>query len=337
MKRLAVVLAVGLIPVVWGVLVARSNGESGGAVKKHETGATEKLTAGDHQRSILVGQRERRYRVHVPKNYEPAKSVPVIIAYHGGGGNPVNMIRMSGLSDKSEREGFVVVYPFGTGKLDDYLLTFNGGGCCGYAMENKIDDVEMTRMLLDDLASVVNVDADRVYATGMSNGGMVSYLVASELSDRIAAIGPVGGPMMTEACRPSRPVSVIHFHGTADENAPFNGGYGKGFMGGKGVTNFKSVEHSINAWIKANQCSTTPTVEALPDQVDDGMKVTRKTWSGGRDNSEVVLVEIDDGGHTWPGQEPPLWSLGKSTKDISANDLMWEFFKKHPRSGRATN
>lgn len=266
----------------------------------------------------------------MPAKYDATKPTPVIIAYHGGGANPESMVRLSGLNEKSEQAGFMVVYPFGTGRLEDHLLTFNGGECCGYAMQNKIDDVAFTRALLDDLAAVTNLDASRVFATGLSNGGIMSHYVASELSDRIAAIAPVGGPLMMEAPSAKRPVSVIHFHGTNDDFAPFKGGFGKGALGRAGITEFRSVEHTIQSWIKANGCKPEPEVVALPDKADDGMKCTRKTWSGGKDGSEVVLIEIENGGHTWPGKEPIVALLGKSTKDISANDLMWEFFQKHP-------
>ena len=210
------------------------------------------------------------------------------------------------------------------------MLTYNGGECCGYAMQNKIDDVAFTRALLDDLALVTSLDPQRVFATGLSNGGIMSHYVASALSDRIAAIAPVGGPLMMEACHPHRAVSVIHFHGTNDEFAPFKGGFGKGALGRAGITEFRSVEHTIQSWIKANGCKPEPEVVALPDKADDAMKCTRKTWSGGKDGSEVVLIEIENGGHTWPGKEPIVALLGKSTKDISANDLMWEFFQNHP-------
>jgi polyhydroxybutyrate depolymerase len=289
-----------------------------------------RLTAGEHTRTITVGDLQRRYRVHVPKKYDPANPTPVVLVFHGGGGNPESMVRLTGMNAKSDEAGFIVVYPFGTGKLADALLTFNGGGCCGYAMDNKVDDVAFTRTLLDDLATVVSVDTNRVFATGLSNGGIMSHYVASELSDRIAAIAPVGGPLMMDAPNAKRPVSIMHFHGTGDEFAPFKGGFGKGPLGRAGITEFRSVDHTIQSWVKANGCKPEPEVVALPDKADDGMKCTRKTWSGGKDGSEVVLIEIENGGHTWPGNEPIVAMLGKSTKDISANDLMWEFFQKHP-------
>jgi polyhydroxybutyrate depolymerase len=132
--------------------------------------------------------------------------------------------------------------------------------------------------------------------------------------------------MGTETCEPKRPVPVLHFHGSDDRNAPFAGGKGQGISG----TDFYSVEHSIQAWVKANGCERTPIVAKSPDTAQDGTTITRKTYGAGQDGSEVVLVIIEGGGHTWPGQEPRLRLLGKSTKNISANKLMWEFFQKHP-------
>lgn len=288
--------------------------------------AADPLGPGDHTSTLTVGDLNRSYLVHVPPNYDSKKPTPVVLAFHGGGGNADSMVVFSGLNKKADAAGFIVVYPNGTGRLENRLLSFNGGNCCSYAMNNKIDDVEFTRKLLDDLAKSANIDPKRVFATGMSNGGIMSYLLASELSDRIAAIAPVGGPMGTETCNPKRPVSVIHFHGTDDEHAPFKGGKGKGVSG----TEFYSVEHSIQAWVKANGCELEPVVTKFTDTAKDGTTVTRKTYGGGKDGSEVVLVVIEGGGHTWPGQEPRLKALGKSTKNISANDLMWDFFVKHP-------
>ena len=283
------------------------------------------LGPGDRTRTLTVGDLKRSYLVHIPPKYDSKKPTPVVLAFHGGGGNADGMIVFSGLDKKADAAGFIVVYPNGTGLLKK-VLTFNGGNCCGYAMTNKIDDVEFTRKVLDDLAGSATIDPKRVFATGMSNGGIMSYRLASELSDRIAAIAPVGGPMGTETCKPKRPVSVIHFHGTDDGHAPFKGGKGKGPSG----TDFYSVEHSIRAWVEANGCEKEPVVTKFPDKAKDGTTITRKTYGSGKDGSEVVLVVIEGGGHTWPGQEPRLKALGKSTKNISANDLMWEFFEKHP-------
>lgn len=299
---------------------------------QHEPNAGE-LDAGDHLRVVHVGDLQRRYRVHVPHSYDAQRPTPVVLAFHGGGGNPESMIRLSGLNKKSDEARFIIVYPYGTGR-DDRRLTFNAGNVGGYAKRKSIDDVGFTRALLDDLAGVVNVDRNRVFATDISNGAMMAYRVASELSDRIAAIAPVAGPMGTESCRPEHPVPVIHFHGTADELAPFEGGKGKGVAAVPAFLRpeFYSVKHSIRAWVEANGCDNKPNEKQLPDKSDDGMRVTRKTWAHGRNGSEVVLIKIEGGGHTWPGREPVVSFLGESTKDISANDLIWEFFEKHAKS-----
>lgn len=294
-----------------------------------------KLVQGDSLRTVKVGDLQRRYRVHVPKSYDASSPAPVIIGFHGGGGNPESMIMLSGLNQKSDEAGFIVVYPYGLGRELDRGLTFNGGGCCGYAHQRKIDDIGFVKAMLDDLQRAGNIDGNRIYATGISNGGIMTYYVASELSDRIAAIAPVAGPMMTDTCKPKRPVPVMHFHGTGDKLAPFNGGKGKGSPGVPAFIRpeFNSVEHSIKNWVKANGCNSRPQVQALPDKAKDGMRVIRKTWSDGKNGSEVILFEIENGGHTWPGMKPVSNILGRSTMDISANDLMWEFFQEHTLKG----
>ena len=311
--------------------------EFAGAIVESMRSSTPKestdIAPGNTIRTVDVGKRKRRYLVHIPPKYNAESRTPVVIAFHGGGGNPESMIRLSGLSAKADEAGFVVVYPYGSGTEGNRNLTFNAGNVGGYAMRKNVDDVGFTKQLLADLATLVNIDRGRVYATGMSNGGMMAYRVASELSHLFAAVAPVAGPMGTETCQSSQPVSVIHFHGTADELAPFKGGKGKGAPGVPAAhrPNFFSVDHSIQAWVKANGCNRVPKVESLPDIADDGMRATRKTWGNGKDGAEVVLVEIGGGGHTWPGQDAPAGFLGKSTKDICANDLMWEFFQKHAR------
>jgi len=288
--------------------------------------ADERLGPGDHTRTVRVGDLERSYRVHVPPPTTTEKPVPVVLAFHGGGANAANMAVFSGLDDKADEAGFIVVYPEGTGRLAR-MLTFNAGACCGHAAATNVDDVAFTRALLDDLATVADIDERRVYATGMSNGAMMAYRLASELSDRIAAIAPVAGPMGTDECQPDRPVPVIHFHGDADEFAPFAGGRGRGLSG----TDFHSVEHSVDAWVEANGCNPTPTTTSIDDREEDGTTVKIAHHDAGRDGAEVVLVIIEGGGHTWPGREPRLRALGRATREISANDMMWEFFERHPR------
>ncbi len=283
------------------------------------------LDPGDHTRSIRLERRTRTYHIHIPPSYDGSRPFPVVLAFHGGLSRGQSMIHDCGLNEKADDAGFIVVYPNGTSQYGR-LLTWNAGNCCGYAMRHKVDDVGFVRKLLDDLGATTSIDYQRVYATGYSNGAMMCYRLASELSDRIAAIAPVAGPMGTVACSPKRPVPLIHFHGTHDQWAPYRGGR---VDFGLSTVHFFSVEHSIRVWVKVDGCPEEPVVADEPDRADDGMTVERRTYGPGKNGAEVILMVIKGGGHTWPGRAPPHAHLGKSTKDISANDLMWEFFEKH--------
>lgn len=283
---------------------------------------SEPLGPGDHTRTIEMGQQKRSYLVHVPKEHDRKKPAPVVLALHGAGMNGSMMVWFSGLNKNSDKEGFVVVYPSGTGA--GQFLTWNAGGFKGKAAEGRPDDVGFIGRLLDDLGTVVQVDEKRVYACGMSNGGMMCYRLAAELSDRIAAIAPVAGTLAIDESKPKRPVPVIHFHGSKDNIVPYAMPKGKSpFM------KLKGVDESVQTWVKLNGCDEKPETDVLSKDGDE-MKVTRTTYGGGKDGAEVVLIVIDGGGHTWPGQQPPVSFIGKSARNISANDLMWEFFQKHP-------
>jgi polyhydroxybutyrate depolymerase len=233
------------------------------------------------------------------------------------------MVPFCQMSKKSEDAGFIAVYPNGTGPVGIFL-TWNAGGLHGRMAEGKANDVKFVGSLLDDLATVVNIDPKRVYATGMSNGGMMCYRLAAELPDRIAAIAPVAGTMAVAEAKPNRPVPVMHFHGKADRIVPFGGPNGT-----PKFLSFKSVEETVEIWAKINGCRGEPVVEQPEDKAEDETTVTKKTYSPKESGAEVILVEIDGGGHTWPGVEPPVRFIGKSTKDISANDMIWEFFQRH--------
>jgi polyhydroxybutyrate depolymerase len=179
------------------------------------------------------------------------------------------------------------------------------------------------KQIVDELAKDLWIDQNRIHACGLSNGGMMSYRLASELSDRIASIAIVAGTVALEDCKPKRPVPVLHIHGTADNIVPFQ-------MTEKNMPPFmkvKTVQDSIKLWVKLNGCTEQPEVEQVSKP--DDLKVVRKRHNNGKNGSEVILVEVEEGGHTWPGMPPPLKVFGKSAK-VSANDMIWDFFQKHP-------
>ncbi len=278
------------------------------------------VPSNDHQESIIVDGRTRTYTVHVPTKTTPPTSLVIVL--HGGGGNDDNAERMTGMSAKADKEGFVVAYPNGSGRLEDKILTWNSGNCCGYALDQKIDDVKFISMLIDQMVATYKIDPKRVYVTGISNGGMMSYKLACELANKIAAIAPVAGALNIE-CKPSQTVSVIAFHGTSDQHVLYAGGKPK-VQADNHERVDQSVEYAISFWVKQDGCGTTP-------QKTEKGNVVSEIYSGCKSNTAVELYTIKGGGHAWPGGVGGTFFADAPTKEISATEVMWEFFAKHPK------
>ncbi len=285
----------------------------------------EPLKPGDVTRELAVDERERTFLIHVPPKYDKSKPTPLVVAYHGLGLPASMMPSYTNLDATADKYGFIVVYPAGI------TLSWNAGARKGPLAEARADDVKFTRAMLDDLEKVLNIDKRRVYATGMSNGGMLCYKLANEVSDRFAAIAPVSGTMTYSEITSKRAVPVIHFHGTDDGVVGYD--QKREMLGG--LVYVASAPDTIAAWVKFDGCKAKPVETEMPDKEKDGTTVTKIDFGTGRDGSEVVLYTIKGGGHTWPGVTPPAKQLsdrflGLATFDISANELMWEFFAKHP-------
>ena len=312
-----IVLAV----ILMGIATAVSSGQESSA--KSDDSKVEQLGPGDHVRTLVVDNLGRTAIVHVPPKYDPERPTPVVLALHGAAMSGRVMALFCGLNETADEKGFIVVYPYGTGIGP--LLTWNAGAFVE-EIASQADDVKFINKLLDDVGLVCRVDPKRVYACGMSNGGMMCYRLAADLSNRIAAIAPVGGTMAIGDVHPQRPVSVIHFHGTLDPLVPYDMGLGKPQM----FLRLRSVEESVQAWVKLNGCDAMPTETDVLSKADDELKVVRQIFGPGNEGSEVVAVTVEGGGHTWPGQKPPVKFIGKSTMSVSANELLWAFFEKHP-------
>jgi polyhydroxybutyrate depolymerase len=253
----------------------------------------------------------------------PSLPAPLVLALHGAAMNAGMMAAFSGMNPEADKAKFIVVYPNGTG-LADTLLVWNSGGL-GPERKNP-DDVAFIRLLLDAMARELKVAPKRVYVAGLSNGGMMAYRLALEMPDRLAAIAAVGGTLIQADAHLARAVPAIHFHGTADRIVPYDGPNAKR----QGPMNFLSVPATIKTWVKWTGCPETPIIREVPDQFQDGTRVRISTYGPGQEKAEVVLVEVIGGGHTWPGQQPAFSIIGKSTREISANQMIWTFFQKHP-------
>ncbi|HXZ48485.1 MAG TPA: PHB depolymerase family esterase, partial [Usitatibacter sp.] len=238
------------------------------------------------------------------------------------GGNAANAARMSGMDAEADREGFIAAYPNGTGPLRNILLTWNTWQCCGRALEENADDVGFVRALVGQVERDYPVDRKRIYATGMSNGGMMAYRVGCELADVFAAIAPVAGALDTDDCRPAARVSVIAFHGTADQHVLFEGGAPRQSLDRHKRVD-KSVAYAIDFWKRRDGC------EGEPARRREG-SVTHEAYSCA-DGTAVELYAIEGQGHAWPGGEKGRPTADAPTTEISATDLMWNFFARHPK------
>jgi polyhydroxybutyrate depolymerase len=230
---------------------------------------------------------------------------------------------MTGFTEKAKQENFIVVYPEGSGRLRRGLFTWNAGHCCGYAMENKVDDVGFIDTLIDDLSKRYPIDDKRIYVTGMSNGAMMSHRLGIELSHRIAAIAPVVGTLFGDERTPKQPVAALMINGLLDENVPFNGGSGAGR--GKDAWDGTPAKPALDQavfWAKTNGCEV-----AFAKQDSATLTHYRYTCPSGHD---VELIALKDNGHAWPGGEKGSRRGDKPSESLNATDAIWDFFQRHP-------
>jgi len=317
-------------------------------------GRTAAQTTGTDRLGGMLAWFSRPYILHVPPGYDGRVRLPLVIVFHGGGGNkeaarlqtcPNQDLADPGCLDRlADAEGFFVVYPDGTfgSPLARNFRVFNaGGGILGYACiedvacEQGVDDVGYVSDLIDDVERSVRVDPARIYATGLSNGGALCYRLACQLSGRIAAIAPIAAGNQfaaVESCAPVRSVPVLDIHGTADPCWPYDGG-STTCTGLPSPGLRVSVVASVLGWAIRNGCRAGVTMRDWPDaDPSDGTTVTQHTFGDCRDGGDVVHLRVNGGGHTWPGGSDPLpdWIVGTSSREFSANRVMWEFFKAHP-------
>lgn len=265
--------------------------------------------------------RIRTFRVHLPPGYDGAAPVALVLMFHGAGSTAQKIEQSTGWSPIADREGFAVVYPNGTGQSQ----TWNGGGCCGGAANSEVDDVGFTAAMLDHLEAELCIDRRRVFASGMSNGAIMTHRLGCELSARFAAIAPVSGPEMSPTCTPAHDVAVLHTHGTADGIVPFGGGDGCGDN-----ATFPSVPATMERRRVLNRCDATTT--HLFDQGDGECT----GYDHCDDGADVVLCRIVGGGHSWPGGSAseslaPCPTDGDQSTTFVASEVIWRFFSAHGR------
>lgn len=267
--------------------------------------------------SIMHDNLQRDYIIHIPASYDSNSSIPLVLCFHGYGGSALGMSYTS-FNYIADTANFIVVYPQGT--LLQGVTHWNVGG---WTLSSNTDDVGFISSLLDSLSNQYNIDQTRIYGTGMSNGGYMSFLLACQLSNRIAAIASVTGsmtPQMYNVCDPQRPVPILQIHGTNDQTVPY--------FGDPSWT--ESISNVLQYWVDHNNCNALPSVYSFPNiNLFDGSTAERSTWFNG-DNSVVTdHIKVIDGGHDWFG----VWG----NMDIYSSAEIWNFFAQYDINGLLGN
>ena len=275
---------------------------------KGKTGA-----AGAKSVTIKSGGIDRTFTLHAPAKYDASKPVPLVFLFHGYTMNAKAIADATHFAAAAEARGFVLLVPEGTGSQQ----SFNAGKCCGTAPTNDIDDLAFTKDMLAKVEADYCIDPKRVFTTGFSNGGMLSYRLACELSGTIAAAASVAGTISIDpdSCKPPRAVPMMHVHGTSDFVVAYNGG---------GIGGNESVAKSVATLRTADGCAAgNGTVVLTKDDVEC------TEWGPCNAGSHVRLCKVTGGGHQWPGGEQLPYG-GSPSPNLDATNAIADFFEKHP-------
>jgi polyhydroxybutyrate depolymerase len=297
-----------------------------------ERSSTRSEAPGTHRIGIIVEGIEREYLVHVPPVYDRLERWPVVVMFHGGGGNARAAMRETGWNAKADTEGFLAVFPEGTptdpsrpGRFRDNPQTWNDGSdrpSVG-ATDRDAPDVTFVSAILADLQDRFSVDPYRIYVTGFSNGASMAFRAARELSPSVAAAAPVAGSDWMTGKVPERYVPILYVTGTADPLNLLEGG--EIFIGAKSFGVKPAIQEMIANWAKMHGCPDPRHV--VNDE--DGVAVVEYGQPG--EAAKVVLYTIEGQGHHWPGGQSalPASLAGRKTAKVNATDVIWAFFESH--------
>jgi len=321
MRSATAVLLLTLSALACGGSQSRTGDSSCPSSRPHAAGTTAE--------TLQTADGTRNYLLHVAPSYTGQERVPLVLNFHGYGSNSARQNAYSGLVSVADANGFILVSP-------DALPTMNGRPFWNNLLlpsPPHADDVGFVGALLDELEAELCIDGARIYATGMSNGALMSSRLACSLSSRIAAVAPVAGayypPLVTRtpseaACADTRPVPLLAFHGTQDAQVPFGGGAStEGGTFRLPMDDATPSEDVLQEWAEHNGCTSGRQESAVSGEV----RLIR--YGACSDGADVQLYVVEGGGHTWPGSSDERRQQ-HTTHDIDASELMWEFFRAHP-------
>jgi polyhydroxybutyrate depolymerase len=268
---------------------------------------------------IVSADRKRAYLLYVPESYDPSTPAPLVISLHGFAEWPAHFMHTSRWKELADEHGFILVFPSGTGFPKRWYLhepRFSRG--------SPEIEIAFISDLIDELAAEFNIDTDRVFVNGFSNGAGLSFELACSLSDRVTAIGTVAGLdyYTREDCDLTRPVPIVAFHGTQDRLVPYSGEITSDIN-----TEQPQTPNWLKGWAERYSCDPDP-VQMPPTGEVSGIRFT-----GCQQDVEIHFYTIHGGGHTWPGGAPiPKLIVGHTTDDINASAVMWDFFSQYSLS-----
>lgn len=270
------------------------------------------------QHTVSIGDVRRTYLVHQPTGYQPNKTWPLVLSFHSLYSSAELQAKQTKFNLAADRHGFLVVYPQG------WHGSFNVGGCCGRAAVEKIDEFAFVRAMLAELKSKYSINPACVYAVGIGNGGSLCYQLGREMASEFAAICSVNGDMSEAGSNPTRPVPVLHIHGSADPLVPFSGGVGPTDFQKR---TYRPIVDVLAQWRAWNHC------QEVADETKDETLYTYTHFAptAGTSGAEIVLYQIKRGGHCWPGgtQLLPSAIFGTQVDAIDASEVIWKFFASH--------
>ena len=256
---------------------------------------------------------QRNYMVYLPDNYTDTFNFPLVIYLHSYGWNAQQGMNYTLLNQVADTSGFIVVSP-------GAITNWNSGvGDNPRWQTPNVNDVGFISALIDTVSSLYGINPERIYACGYSNGGFMSYKLACQLSDRIAAIASVGGVISTNTlanCNPARSMPVLQIHGTEDSWVPISG-----------TTGWNSVDETLNFWTGFNNCVQVDTTILQDVDPTDSCTVEKISYTNCANNINVIYYKVINGGHTWPGAGPAGYPAGNTNQDFNASVEIWNFFK----------
>ena len=274
--------------------------------------------------TFFSGGLEREYMLYIPQSAE--KNSPLVFMLHGLGSTHTIIMNYSQMNQVADKHGFVVCYPQGIRGAENTRHTKKGTPFWNVGYETHknetVDDVSFIKSLAIYLQQEYNLDPEKTFCAGMSNGGDMSYLLGCEAPDIFKAIAPITGCMMGwiyESCNKNDPVPVFQVHGTADKTTYYDGDVDNRDKWGV----YMGVETTINFWVDRNECKEV-NIDTLPDiDRNDGSIVITEKYTGGRNNNEVWFYKVINGDHEWP----PGWPVKSGNGDLNTSEEIWKFFQ----------